>query len=97
MEQEAVSLLIEETSGGTVVQKALTGTTTLSHGLKAKTLLLLLSSSNTTRKALLYMLRSKTSQLNIFHSSWKKWELARVALSGHRDLDYLCQEMHEAW
>ena len=96
MEQEAVSLLIEETSGGTVVQKALTGTTTLSHGLKAKTLLLL-SSSNTTRKALLYMLRSKTSQLNIFHSSWKKWELARVALSGHRDLDYLCQEMHEAW
>ena len=54
-----------------VVPKALTGTATLSHGQKAKALLLLLNSANTTWKALLWMPWSKTRLVNIFLSSWK--------------------------
>ena len=95
LDQVVVSLLTKETSGDTVAQKALTGTATLSHGLKAKALLHR-SSANTTWKALLSLLWGKTSEVNSFLCTLEDWDLGRVTLSCHIALDMLCQEMREA-
>ena len=76
-----------ETCGNTVALKALTGTATLSYGLKAKALLLQ-SEHNVESLALNAMGQDQLLE---------DWELARVALSCHMALDLLCQEMHETW
>ena len=88
-------LLTWETRGDAVVLKALTGTATLSHGLKAKALLLL-SSANTTWKpcSACHGARTVRGKISLF---LEDWELARVALSFRMALDMLCQGKHEAW
>ena len=87
-------LLATEDEAGSKRQSASGFRRHVSHGRKAKALLLL-SSANATWKALLRMLRSKTSQVEgpLF---LEDWELVKVALSCHIALDMLCQEMHEA-
>ena len=73
-----------------IAQRALTGTATLSHGLKAKALL-----HNVESLALSVMVQDQSGEkISLF---LEDWELARVALSCHIALDMLCQEMPESW
>ena len=82
LDQAVVSLLIQETCGDSVVQKARIGTAIANHGPKVK--------------ASLECYRANWSGENVSFFL-EDWELTRVALGCHIALDLLCQEMHEAW
>ena len=83
---------LQETCGGTVALKALTGMATLSHGQTAKALLLLSSANATWSLALNAMGQDQSGEhVSLF---LEDWELARVGLSCCVALNLLCQEMH---